>query len=125
MRRDVRLKTAPSKIHGVGLFADECLEDGFELGWMSGRVVFEGSRGACEDWALARAQDRNVLLRHGAGYTVVDVTGSVFEWANCATDEHAANMHVLPSGRVEACSEVESGEELVWFYGELFGLGKE
>ena len=42
VRRDVRLKTAPSKIHGVGLFADECFEDGDWLGWMSGRVVCEG-----------------------------------------------------------------------------------
>ena len=45
---------------------------------------------------------------------VVDVAGSVFEWANCAASESDVNLHVGEGG--------SAGDELVWWYGGLFGL---
>lgn len=63
-----------------------------------------------------------MLLRHHTSWAVVDVRGSVFEYANCSESETDANLHVSESGIVQVSTHVMPGEELVWWYGTLFGL---
>jgi len=116
----------------LGLFVagKDGLEEGAELGRLSGSIRFESkSRDVAEDWALAQQDDKLVLLRNGvcgsdddvrgSSWVVVDVRGSVFEFANCSSSEESANLHVGESGRVVVESDVESGTELVWWYGTL------
>lgn len=130
----MQLRVAPSRIPnaGLGLFVagNHGLEEGTELGRLSGSIRFESqSRDTAEDWALAQQDERLVLLRNsvcgsgdgvrGSSWAVVDVRGSVFEFANCSSSEESANMHVGESGRVSVECDVESGTELVWWYDTL------
>lgn len=130
----VQLRVAPSRIPnaGLGLFVagNHGLEEGTELGRLSGSIRFESqSRDTAEDWALAQQDERLVLLRNGvcvssdgvrgSSWAVVDVRGSVFEFANCSSSEESANMHVGESGRVSVECDVEPGTELVWWYDTL------
>lgn len=116
----VALEVRASEIQGAGrgLFATRELAEGTPLGRLSGRVLFSGAKGACEDWAVARAGTRSVLLRHARAWAVVDVRGSPFEFVNKAEDV----LHVSECGAVECARDVAAGEELVWDYGELYGL---
>jgi hypothetical protein len=90
---------------------------------MSGVVVHTGTKGECAAWGVARGDDRSLLLRHNGVWAVVDVRGSVFEWANGARSEGEANVHVGEHGWVEMRTDVEVGGELVWWYGDAFGMG--
>ena len=106
---------------GLGLFAPSNLEEGRTLGRFSGSVRFESDfADVAENWALMQADDRLVLLRGGRKrWAVVDVRGSVFEWANCSVDEESQNLHVSEHGWVTTERDVEAGTELVWWYGRL------
>lgn len=130
----VQLRVAPSRIPnaGLGLFVagSDGLDEGVELGRLSGSIRFESqSRDTAEDWALAQQDERLVLLRNGvcgsddgvrgSSWVVVDVRGSVFEFANCSSSEESANMHVGESGRVVVECDIEPGTELVWWYDTL------
>lgn len=104
----------------MGLFADMDFEEGHVLGRMSGIVCFESECvDTSENWALAQMDERMVLLRANGRWLVVDVRGSVFEFANCSVDEESANIHVSESGWVTTECDVEKGTELVWWYGSL------
>lgn len=69
---------------------------------------------------MKRRDDRLVLLVKGRRWHVVDIRGSVFEFANDSKDESRANMHVSPSGKCEVVGSVNAGSELVWWYGDAF-----
>lgn len=119
----VRLTVDRSPIHGLGLFTTAFVEEGTHLGQLSGlSVFFSESKDVAEDWALARAHTRLVLLKRSSAWVVVNIAGSVFEFANSSNDEDGANMQVGLSGRCEACRDIQVGEEIVWWYGTLFGL---
>ena len=110
---------------GKGLFAAKDIEDGTVLGRFTGSVEFESdSKSEAETWAVERGETRLILLRSGRGaemkWAVVNVCGSVFEWANCSESEHDANVHVSERGWVSAIDDIEDGEELVWWYGDSF-----
>ena len=116
-----RLRVAPSAIAGKGLFACSEMTEGTRLGRLSGRVLIRGERDACEEWAASKRSKRSVLLRDGEGWAVVDVAGSVFEWANHSERE---TLHVSERGEVEVATDVVANEELVWDYGDRFGLAR-
>lgn len=105
---------------GMGLFAHMYFEEGHVLGRMSGIVRFESECvDKSENWALDQADDRIVLLRAKGRWLVVDVRGSVFEFANCSVDEESANVHVSENGWVTTERDIEKGTELLWWYGPL------
>jgi hypothetical protein len=121
--RRVSLVVRHSRIAGagMGLFWDDKCDghDGQQLGRFSGQVVHASdSHDDAEDWALEQADDRLVMLRVGGQWAIVDVRGSVFEFANHA-DSECANLHVTSTGIVELQTDVTKFEELTWWYGDL------
>jgi len=119
----VSLDVRPSSIAGDGLFACTDTSEGARLGRFSGRIVFESeSRDVAEDWALARKYTRLILVRYARMWHVIDVRGSVFEWANSSDTEEGANMHVSRAGWCEAMCDIAAGDEVVWWYGDLYGF---
>lgn len=53
-------------------------------------------------------------------WCVVDARGCVFEYMNCSRED--ANVCVTETGWVEACEDLFDGQELFWYYGDLYGL---
>jgi hypothetical protein len=61
-----------------------------------------------------------VLLAHEGMWCVADARGCVFEYTNCSRED--ANVCVTETGWVEACEDLFDGQELFWYYGDLYGL---
>lgn len=130
-----RLSVRRSLVHGAGLGLFSCgsaVEEGVSMGRLSGAVLYEAhSADEAEAWAVRQNSDRLVLLRqwpcsartgNAATWRVVDVSGSVYEFVNCADSEEEANLHVSERGEVSAQRDICTGEELLWWYGNAFRL---
>lgn len=117
------MEVRPSAIEGDGLFLRGSVSEGARLGRFWGRVAFSSdSYDVAEDWGLAQADTRMVLLAHEGVWCVVDVRGCAFEMMNCSRSEEGANVHVSETGWVEAREDMFDGQELCWYYGSLYGL---
>ena len=115
-----RLRVGQSRIDGAGqgLFSTSDMEDGEKIGRMHGLILATGSLEEVENDGIRRAETRSIALRHAGKWALVHVEG-VFGLMNHDADE--SSVHVSEGGWVEACRAVESGDELTFDYGELFG----
>lgn len=119
-RGSLRLKVAPSQIHGYGTFTHTPLSAGQFLGRFSGRVLCTSdSDKVCEAFINRHevCDDRRLLiLRKNGAWAVVDSRGSVFEWLNHQHDAYA-NVNVTETGELYMVEDACCDDELTWDYG--------